>query len=242
MALNVLNICTRALEERAQFNTPANFYGNSDPTAKRTLRAFERTGRSLLRLHLWQRVQQTYTFPTVASTADYALPSGFQRMIALTEWDRTNLVPLVGPMSAAAWEELRSGNLTAASVVESYFRITGDLFSIYPTPTAVHTIAYQYVTSNWLMSGAASSAPDQEYVTADTNFCIFEDDLMVSGTRERYEAIVLGVDFTPSPEYTALLNAAVSADGSKAPIDFRKGKLLGTIYGEGNIQEGNWTL
>ncbi len=238
MALSLLAMCQRALREKAEFNVPSTIVGNSDPSAVRLLALADRTGRDLMRLHLWQAMIQTYTFPTVASTGTYALPTDFQRFLNLTQWDRTNYTPLRGPVSAAEWEVDRSGNLSSASQIMSMFRIAANLMEIYPTPTSVRTIAYQYVGKFWIIASGGSSAT-KEYFTVDTDTCIFEDDIMVIGIRERFDAVAFGIPFVPSPEYQSMLGAATAADGGKSVITFGSGRLNGILGGD-NLPDSNY--
>lgn len=234
MALTLLQMTQRALREKAQFSVPATIVSNTDPTAVRLLNLADRTGRALKALHAWQAMNQTYTFPTVASTGTYALPSDFQRFLNLTQWDRTNYTNVRGPVSAAEWEVLRSGNLSSASTIPSFFRIAAGVFAIYPTPSDVRTIAYQYIGTSWIVASGGSSAT-KEYFTVDTDTCIFDDDLMVLGIKERMEAVALGIDFVPSPELNAMTGAAIAADGGKGTITFGPPASLYGVLGGGNL-------
>ena len=239
MALTLLQMCTEALEEKAEFSVPATIIGNTNPTALRLRRAANRTGRTLRNLMTWQAMIQTYTFPTVASTETYALPSDFHRFINYTQWDRTNYSPLLGPQSGAAWEYVRSGSVTGASQVYSVWRHAAGLFAIRPIPTSVRTIAYQYIGNYWI-AATGSSTLVKEYFTVDSDTCIFDDDLMVLGIKERFDAIALGVDFVPSAEYQANIDAAVAKDGGKPVIKFGPPSVFSSVLGEGNISEGNF--
>lgn len=241
MSLNLLAMCQRALREKAEFAIPSTIVGNTDPTAVRLLNLADRTGRTLRNLMTWQKMVQTYTFPTVDGTETYALPSDFQRFLNYTQWDRTNYTPLTGPLSGAAWEVVRSGNVASSSQLMSVFRVAGNLFAIRPIPTSVRTIAYQYIGTSWILANGDSS-PTKEYFTVDTDTCIFDDDLMVEGIRERFEAVILGVDFVPSPELQALIDAAVAADGGKGVITFGEPKWFRSVMNEGNIQDGGFGL
>lgn len=237
MSLTLLQMCQRALREKAEFNTPSTIINNQDPSAVRLRAIAERNGRNLMRLHVWQAMQQTYTFPTVNGTADYALPTDFQRFLNLTDWDRTNFRPLRGPVSPAEWEVLRSGTLSVASQIFSFFRVSGNLFSIYPTPTTVRTIAYQYIGKNWVYPSGSGASPTADYFANDTDTCILDDDLMVMGIRERLDALLLGNPFEPSPEYAALIGAMIAADAGKGVITFGQPKIIQSILGTGNIPD-----
>jgi hypothetical protein len=233
MALSLLEMCQAALEENAQFAVPATIIGNTNPTALRLKRAANRTGRTLRALHAWQAIQATYTFPTVSGTETYAFPAGFHRFINQTIWDRTNTTPMSGPVSGQAYEAVRSGSVATPSEFYSVFRVAANLFSIRPVPTSARTIAYQYINKFWILATGDPSAT-KEYFTVDTDTCVFDDDLMTMGIRERVEAVALGVPFVPSPEYQLLIDSAIGADGGKDWLRF--GEPRDEMYG-GNIPD-----
>jgi hypothetical protein len=230
-------MCQRALKEKAEFNVPATIINNQDPTAVRLQGIAERNGRNLLRMHVWQAMQNTYTFSTSNGTADYALPSDFQRFLNLTEWDRTNFRPLRGPSTPSEWEVLRSGQLSVASQIFAFFRISAGLFSIYPTPTSTRTIAYQYIGKNWIYPTGSGGSPSAEYFANDTDTTILDDDLMVMGIRERLDALLLGNPFVPSPEYAELIGATIAADAGKGVISFGNPKIIASVLGPGNVPD-----
>ncbi len=236
MALTLLAMCQRALYEKAEFAVPATIIGNTDPSALRLRYLADRTGRFFHRNYFWQKLMQVYTFPTVASTSTYALPSDYQRMVNLTQWDRTTFAPLKGPVSAVEFETMRSGAIAAAAGLRSYWRLAANLFEMYPTPSSVRTIAYQYIGLYWIAATGSSTAT-KEYFTVDTDTCIFDDDLMVLGIKEHFDAVALGVPFEPSGELTAMIGAAVGADGAKDVISFGESNVVGSILGMDNLPE-----
>jgi hypothetical protein len=61
-------------------------------------------------------------------------------------------------MGSAAF---RAGSV--ASQIFSFFRISANLFSIYPTPTSTRTIAYQYIGKNWIYPTGRGRSPTAEY-------------------------------------------------------------------------------
>ena len=193
MSLTLLQIAQTALQERGEFNVPSTIVGNNDPTAVRLLALANRTGRWIMKQNTWQSMVSTYTFPTVAGTSDYALPSDIDRFLNLTFWDRTYYRYVKGPISAAEMELLRSSRIAMASQFYSYFRIVGNMFSIYPTPASVRTFAYQYVGKNWVVADG-DSTPSKEYFTADNDTCVFGDDIMVLGLKERFQSAIDGVE------------------------------------------------
>lgn len=182
--MTLLTICEAALEEISDFTVPSTIVGNEDPTAVTLLALANRGGRNLAREYDWQILLKTYTFPTVASTETYALPSDFRKFAALTFWDRTNLYQVQGPVSPALYEAIRSGSLVGVGFTK-YFRIAANLFSIRPVPTAAETIAYQYYSLNWVDNDADGDG-DLPAFTADSQTAVFDEDLMALDLKWRF--------------------------------------------------------
>lgn len=155
----------------------ADPYASTDPNILKLTRYLKRVGRKLLRSHPWSHLQTIYTFPTVASTASYALPTDFNRIVDGTAWNRTQQLPMWGPLSPQAWQaEKARGNTTTA---HQFFRIFGNLFYIHATPSAAETIAYEYISRYWVDLGGGS-VPDSETPSAAADTLFFDPDLLVA--------------------------------------------------------------
>ncbi len=237
MSLTLVQLCQRALYSRAVFSVPSTIMGNSDPTALRLRMAADAAGRSLVTLAGWNEIQGVYTFATADGTDNYALPDGFKRFVGLTQWNRTDFSRMEGPCDAVKWQALVSGSISASEIVQ-YFRVINKRFYIYPTPTSVSDIAFEYITKSWVIASGDSS-PTKEYFDADSDTCVFSDDAMVLGIKERYQAIVMGIEFEPSKEYTAMLGGDVSNNAGNPVIDFGA-RLRPSVNYPGNIAEGSW--
>ncbi len=237
MSLTLVQLCQRALRNRAVFSVPSTIISNADPTAIRLNMAADATGRALVTLAGWQGIQSVYTFTTADGTDNYALPSGFKRMVGLTQWNRTDYSRMEGPVDAAKWQALVSGSISASEIVQ-YWRIIAGRMYIYPTPSSADTIAFEYSGQNWIIA-SGGTVPTKEYFDADSDTCVFSDDAMMLGIKERYQAIVMGVEFEPSKEYTAMLGGDVSSDGGSTIIDYGA-RIRPSVNYPGNIAEGSW--
>lgn len=209
--MSLLTICQSALREVGEFSVPSSIIGNTDPTAVQLLALAQRSAKTLALDHKWQVLLTTYTFPTVAATATYALPSDFHRFANLTFWDRTNYEMVRGPVSAIEFERLRSGNMSNAAMYK-YFRLAANLFSIYPTPTAVETIAYQYYSKYFITNKAAYSD--------DADAPLLDEDLLTIDLRWRFLQ-AKGADFAhEKAEAIQRRDALLAKDGGRDMIQF----------------------
>lgn len=191
-------------------NVPSSFVGNNDPTAVLMLALANRVLKDIRELP-WQVVLSTHTFATVASTSTYALPSTFDSFANLTQWDRTNYEKMEGPVSPVLWEALRSGNVTSVGIV-SYFRISGSLFEIYPTPSAVATIAYQFYSNQPITSKTEFSD--------DTDVSLIYEDLITLGLKYLWRR-AKGLDWAADEkDYRRAIDVRQAKDGGKNVIRF----------------------
>lgn len=160
-------------------DAPSAVIASTDPQIKQLLALAQREGMEYYdagtRLGGWQELVTEYTFPTVASTASYALPSDFAYFVQRTFWDRTNFWQLMGPLNAQEWQVLKSGIQPTGP--RRRFRIKGNLFYIDPTPSDVSTLVYEYYSKNWCQSAAAATqarwaADDDTYRLDDQAFIL----------------------------------------------------------------------
>lgn len=230
MALTLVQLCQTALREIGNWNCPSAIVANSSPDAVQLLALINRTGREVAYTKKWQELLATHTFPTVASTADYAAgtgtPSDFKSFANLTFWDRTNIKQVRGPVSPQTWEALRSGSLVNPAF-QKYFRIAGGTFSIYPTPDAVETVAYQYYSKYWIAG--------QERFAADSDTILIDEDLVILGLRWRWLDAKGLAHETIKSEYYGILNSLEADNGGRDAIIFGP-----SMIPEGNIPEAGY--
>src|SRR3954464_12301031 len=108
--MTALTIIQSAFDEIG-FPRPASVVGNTDQLARQSLALLNREGKELSRNHDWKVLVREYSFATVASTSDYALPSDFDHFVNDSGWNRTDHEPLIGPLSGQTWQEIKSGLL-----------------------------------------------------------------------------------------------------------------------------------
>ncbi len=189
---------------------PGSVAASSDQQVLTLLGLAQEEGKTLARRHTWQVLQTEYTFPTVASTASYALPTGFDRILIDTVFNRTRRRRMVGDLTPAQWQETQASLVT---MVNPAFRIRGSLFLISPTPTAVETVAYEYITKNWCQSAGAVG---QTAWAADTDTGVLDEELMTLGIVWRFRA-AKGLDYSEAMQnYEIEVAKAINRDG--APV------------------------
>lgn len=144
---------SNTIADRCRISRPATIIGNSNENARLILAMIEMTGTDIRDSFQWAELQKEYTFSTVDSQDAYALPADFNQVIYDTHWDRTQMWPLIGPISPQDWQWMKSG--IAPYTPRTTYRVKGykdAQFYIIPTPTADSdddTLVFEYATKTW---------------------------------------------------------------------------------------------
>ena len=210
--MSLLSI-TQSAADRLGLPRPATVITASDENARVLLGMAQEEGKALYDRHTWQVLQTEYTFPTVASTASYALPTDFDQLLKDTVFNRTRRRRMVGDLSPEQWQETQASLVT---MVNPAFRIRGSLFYISPTPTSAETVAYEYMSKNWCQS---SLSVGQSVWAADTDTGILNEELMTLGIVWRFKS-KKGLDYAEDmANYEISLAKAIFKDGARVTID-----------------------
>lgn len=198
---------------------PSAVVGSSDETAIRALALANIGGKLLARWGAWTVLQKEHTFSTVASTASYAPPSDFDRMMSETAWDRTNFWAMRGPLSPQLWQQFKSGLVANVGIV-SRFRIKASsnarLFFIDPTPTSVLSLVFEYVSNAWCQSSGGTA---RTAWAADTDTGILDEALLELDLRWRLTK-AFGMDWQADyAEFKAETDTAFARDDGLPVLD-----------------------
>jgi hypothetical protein len=189
--------------------------------------------------------QVTLNAPVATSTSsvsmtfakqDYDLPGGYDRMISDTNWDRTDHWRNLGTKSSQDWQFLQGGIISIGP--RERYRIYNNKFRIFQALTTVYNFSFEYV-SNWWVCATGSDQGSKSAFTADTDTCVFPDDLMLAGLKFYFlkakkldYSIELG-EFMRSLSYCKAQDVPVSAM-SLAPVGMNQ------LVGPWSVQDGNW--
>lgn len=168
------------------------------------------------------------------SQVEYPLPSDWKKQIPQTEWDRTNRWPLMGPLTAQAWQSFKSGIVYAGP--RERFRILNNSIVLNPPPPDGLLLAFEYISKNWVIS---SSATGKSAFTDDTDTYIFDDSLMILGLKTLFLQ-AKGLDFSlEGSQFTNLL-AQCKAQDKSAPMLSISPSPGGRLLSMSNVPDGNW--
>lgn len=234
MSLTLLSLVQQVVGEiSANIVTPAAVASNTDQTVVQLYRLANRVGQDLVREYPWRRLVTEYTFPTLASTSEYDLPADFDRMVPDTHYDRTNDWQNRGPSSSQEWQWLNTGLSTTTQL---RWRLYQNKIKFYSTPSAVYTMAFEYVSNLWVLADGGT-APTKSAFSLDTDTCVFHDDLMTTGLKYQWYR-AKGLDFEPSlADFNRAKSMRQAQDIPEGAQSLSPRQREHTM-----IQEGNWSL
>lgn len=156
-------------------------------------------------------LQQSYT----VSKTKFAMPTGYDRQIDRTHWDKSKHWEMAGPESAQQWEWLISGYIATGPRIR--YRIFGDYFQIWPQVNNGEVLGFEYLTNLWALAAAGTGKTS---FTVDTDTCVFPDRLMVLGLKLKYFS-VKGFDTADyRRNYMEQLSIAKANDAGSATLSF----------------------
>ncbi len=168
-------------------------YTSVDASFKELVQLLNSAGQEMLGLFEWNKLNRTYsivTGTTVANpvgTGKYDLPTDFGYFINQTGWDKTERLPLGGPMTAQDYAYLVNTNL-ANSTVFVTFRINEGQFWVLPDPPlSGQELNFQYISRNWVQP-AGTTDPDLRTDTASAfaDTVLYEPILMIKFLKLRF--------------------------------------------------------
>jgi len=166
-----LYIINRAAVEAGLIASP-DPYASTDESYIQLRGLLDAAGQELVELHDWQTLLQQFDLTTAAGdTGKYPLPDDFSHMVDQTGWDRTNDLPLGGPLNSQEWAYL-DGRDFGSSTIYASFRLADNSLQLYPTPVPEGiNIRFEYVSRNWVQAADGTTkdlaeAPD-DIITLD---------------------------------------------------------------------------
>lgn len=116
---------------------------------------------------------------------EYDLPDDFDRMIDQTGWNRTNRVPLGGPLSAQQWQYLIGSDLVTYTIYAT-FRIMENKWNLFPQPPpSGQVIAYEYVSRNWIRD-ATDPLEFFDVAEANDDIVLYKPEVIVQYLRFKF--------------------------------------------------------
>ncbi len=235
--MSLLTIVQAATDRLGLARPVAVFSSNDDQV--RILRALaQQEGNELARRGAWQRMVKEHTFTTVAAeTQTGAIPSDFDRFVNETVWNYTEREPLIGPLSPAEWQWLKSSQVGPPDL---HFRVRGNDFLMVPVPPAGEDIRYEYV-SKWWIDADGDGEGESAVWTGDDDLVLLDEDVITLGIIWRFKkrnALPYEDEYNEHETQVAQL---LGRDGGKRTLNMAGKRFLENPRYP-RVPDGSWNL
>jgi hypothetical protein len=218
--MSLLTVCQRAFAA-CGLPVPPSVIGNTDTLVVQALELVNGEGEDLAQRHPWQALQREATLITIAAEdqgAIDAIAPGFDAAINQTWWNRSNQLPVGGPVSPQDWQHLKAVSTLGAA---SSFRIRAGRMLIIPVPAAGIQLAFEYRSKHWV-TDAAGTATLPGY-QADTDRALVDETLIRLGLIWRLKS-AKGLEYGEDMRiYEMRLANAIGQDGAGRTLDAASG-------------------
>jgi len=236
--MTVLSVIT-SFCDRTGIPAPASVLGTTDPQVKQIRAILEEEGNDLASRGSWQEITLEASHTSLALEDQGAISTiasnGFRYIKNETIWDRTDQLPILGPLDSSEWQAMKA----IASTGPRYrYRIRGGKLLVNPTPPAGHSWEFEYVSQNWILG--ADLTTYKQYFTLDTDTILLPETLILMGLRWRYKK-EKGFDYAEDMRtYEMQVKDALGRDGSKPRINMEgsdRGPTPGIF-----VPQGSWSV
>ncbi len=218
MALNLLQIASRALDEISSVNSPSFIIGNtSDDVARTLLAAAYKVGEELARDYDWQELLAEATVTTSIGVPTYALPSDYEKIASDTMWDTTQSRRMYGAKTKRDWSWI--ANSSASSGISYRWRLKGSRIQVHPTPESAFSFTYDYLSNIYCTS--SSGVGRENGWTDDTDLPKLPADLFISGIHYYFsKSKTLPGALAAGADYDAVIKSRQNKNKPAETIDY----------------------
>ena len=229
--MSLLTVCQNVASEVGLYNPPAFIIGSTLDDVIKLLALANRTGKEIMRYTPWQNLMTEQTITTADATEGYDLPSDYDRIVPNTFWDNTNNRE-VRLSTAEQWAYFKNG-IVAASDIQRYWRQRADQILIYPTPSSVDTLKYEYINNKYVVNSAGDTTYNE--FQADTDTVLFPEYVLELGMVYRVKKQNGLASADEKDAYEQALKIEAARNGGEQTIT-----RLPRVFPFVNIQDGNF--
>jgi len=155
-------------------STVQDVVASKDPNFQQLVVLLNSACQELVELFPWQILLKDYAYVTLdTDTGVYDLPDDFCYMVDQSGWERSNRMPLGGPLSTQQWNYLAGRDLVSSTIYVN-FRMVTNKFEIYPQPVpAGLNINFSYISRNFAATNTDLDIPSDN-ITEGSQFILFE--------------------------------------------------------------------
>lgn len=224
---------------RSGIPVPSTVTGSTDTQVLQIQALLEEEGADLAARGDWESLTCEATHTTLATESQGKISTiasnGFRHIKNQTIWDRTDRLPIIGPINQRQWQGLKAVVMTGPRY---QFRISGGNLLVNPVPVAGHSWAFEYISKNWIIG--ADGITYKTLFTLDTDTFLLPDTLLLMGLRWRWMR-EKGLDYSELfSTYEMQVKDAIGRDGGKPVLHMDNTHLTaspGTF-----IPSGSWNI
>lgn len=215
--------------------SPNVAFGATDQQIIQLVELCNEEGQELAKRVQWQALQAEATFTTVNTELQgnmSTIAAGFKYLVNNTIWNRSLRRPVYGARTEQEWQQQKAIQLNGPF---NSFRIFQDKLYFYPAPPAGQTVAFEYLSNNWVSTPTGMTSASW---TNDADIPFLTDQLIILGTIWRWKC-AKGLDYAEDfAKYERAVTDEIGRDGSKP--------ILNTTGASYDIQpailvpRGNW--
>ena len=235
--MSLLTIVQRVCE-RTGLPSPTAVFATADVQVTQLRALLEEEGNDLAARGSWQGLTFEASLTTIATEDQGAMTTiannGFRSIMNDTIWDRTDRLPVLGPMSDQEWQAMKAVVVTGPRY---RFRIRGGHLLVNPTPPSGHNWRFEYVSDNWILG--IDGVTYKQYFTLDTDTVLLPENLLILGLRWRWLK-AKGFEYAEEfRSYEWQVKNALGRDGGKPRLymdaEVWRGPRPGIF-----VPDGNW--
>lgn len=232
---------------RTGLPVPTTVVGNTDPQVAQILNLLEEECVELGARHPWKGLTNEATFLSLAAESQGTLASlgsgptttnAIRFILNDIMWNRTLRLPVFGPIDPQKWQQIKANTTVSLQQYRIRGVTTGTQATllITPAPSAGQTIAFEYITDNWVLNG---STPAAAFV-ADSDTILIPESLVLAGLKWRWKK-EKGLDYAQDfDSYENLVADSMGRDGTRPVLN------MGDCIEESRpgifISPGSWPL
>lgn len=219
---------------------PTAIVGSTNASYQQILALFNEVLEELVDRWVFEELIKETTFISTALENQGSIytiaPDGFDRIVEETIYDRTQKIPIYGPIGPQAWQQAKA--FVPIGPVYRY-RIRGGDLLFNPPATAGHECAFEYVSKNIIRDTVTGDY--KPYFTADTDEFFLNSRLLLQGIRWKYK-YEKGLQYAQDKDLweTSCGNEA-GRSGSKPKV-YQDGGQMDGIFPVIIVSPGSWPL
>lgn len=232
--------CVQSFCERTSLNVPTTVMGSTDNQVTQIRALLEEIGNDMASRGSWQGLTFEATHTSLAAESQGAIATiasnGFRYIKNQTIWDRTNRLPIWGPLDAQEWQARKA---LAPTGPRYQFRIRGGLLIINPVPVAGYSWYFEYISKNWILG--ADGTTYKSLFTLDTDTVLLPETVLMMGLRWSWKK-EKGLDYAEDMRtYEMQLKDSLGRDGGKEVLRMDQPTWQGPRPGV-FVSQGDWPL